>query len=70
MISWMGPGRSFEEREEGSYIIDSVTLGHEGVYTCVVYFSTDDITAMKTVHLKVVGEHFCFYTSLISPHVM
>ena len=58
LISWIEPGSSFEERESGPYTIDNVALEDEGEYICVIYFSSHDFFARKTVQLSVVGETY------------
>ena len=56
LVTWIEPGGSFDDREEGPYVIESVRLDDQADYTCVVYFSSDDIFVHKTIHLSVVGE--------------
>lgn len=56
-VSWMEPGETYNEREEGQHTIESVVLEDEGEYTCVVYFAESDIDTQKTVQLYVVGKN-------------
>ena len=41
---------------KGPFIIESVQLSDEGIYTCSLYFPSMDVSTTRNIHLSVVGE--------------
>lgn len=56
LVSWMEPGETHDDRQQGPHFIESATLEDEGEYTCVIYFPQYDLFTHKTVQLYVVGK--------------